>query len=125
MSAAPERDGPFREVRGFMLSLASCDAWRVSGAACIAVQRPALSLAAVARPWVVGERGGRVRGGSRCVRTPARPTARFRDFEGRHTDHVDTVIDRSPLAPRAWCSRLPEWPERNLWRHNDLRKGPQ
>ena len=73
-------------------------------------------------PRWVGKHGGRVRGGSRRVRRPARPIARFRDFAGRHTDHVDTVIDRSPLAPRALCSRLPEWPGRNLWWDKEIGK---
>ncbi|MEP6733047.1 MAG: hypothetical protein ABJE10_20560 [bacterium] len=100
MSAAPERDGTFREFREFILSLASFDAWRVSGRE----RQPVLSSR---------NGGGRLdHHRSTARRSRVERLFAVRTYTGSPhcaeaqsnqggTDHAVTVSDWSPLAPRA------------------------
>ena len=99
MSAVAECGGAFRGERGFILSLASIDAWRVSGRARYLFAARAL-IASCAQTTSVGA-------GSRVERLFAVRTytgsphcAEAQSNQGG-TDHAVTVSDWSPLAPRA------------------------
>ena len=99
MSAVAECGGAFRGERGFILSLASIDAWRVSGRARYLFAARAL-IASCAQTTSVGavsrvERLFAVRG-----YTGSPHCAEAQSNQGG-TDHAVTVSDWSPLAPRA------------------------
>ena len=107
MSAAPERDGPFREVREFMRSLASPDAWCVSGAR---EAMPVLSLRGRARSQRRSA-ARRPRERQCAVRTfTGSPRRAERGSEGG-TDHADTVIDLVTPVAAGECARASRrWP---------------
>ena len=82
-----------------MLSLASPDAWHVSGRTCTVVQRPCSHPRRPPDP--IGREARRPRERRFAVRaSTGSPAARERGSVGG-TDHAVTVIDRSPPTPRA------------------------
>lgn len=120
MSAAAECGGAFREERGFILSLASCDAWRVSGRALHSFAARA-RIASCARTTSVGA-GGRVErlfavrtytGSPHCAEAQSSRAAPITPSPS---------VTGHPWRRGLTSSRLPEWPAINLRWGGAMRK---